>query len=394
MMVPSGPETVIDLKETDLPPDGPTSIPVPDSSAASPGASPGPSPVRAPLPAKYDALRGRRILVTGAAGFIGGALFRRLAAAGLDVTGTAWHADEVARLRADGLRAERLDLFSDDGFAGAVAGMDMVFHVAAMFQETEYDEAAYLKVNRDGALRLARDAAAAGVRRFVHCSTVGVHGAVKEIPATETTPFNPMDEYHRTKLAGELAVLDWAKGLPPEEAPGGMTVVANRPAMVYGPGDMRMLKLFRQVLSGRFVMVGSGRTLAHLGHVDDQVTSFLDCAVASREAAHLEAFNIASGEPLSLNELVRIVAEEGGVAVPRLRVPVAPVWAAGAVCEALWAPFGARPPLFRRRVGFFTHDRAFDLTKARERLGYVSAVPHREGIRGTIAWYRAKGLVG
>lgn len=341
------------------------------------------------LPEKYAEIKGKRLLVTGAAGFIGGALFRRLAAYGLDVVGTVWRPEEAEALRAEGYRAEVLDLLSDDPFDGFVANMDIVFHVAAMFQETEYNEATYMKANRDGALKLCKAAADAGVPRFVHCSTVGVHGDVKELPCKETTPFNPMDQYHRTKLAGEIAIFDFAKTLPED----GMIVTANRPAMVYGPGDMRMLKLFQRVLTGRFMMIGNGQVMAHLGHIEDQVDSFLDCAVADRDQVHLEAFNIASDDPISLEALVNMISDQGGVARPKRRVPVAPVWFAGLICEILWLPFKARPPLFRRRVGFFTHNRAFDLSKAREKLGYQSRVDNGAGIAETIAWYRERNLI-
>ncbi len=223
----------------------------------------------------------------------------------------------------------------------------------------------------------------------MRCSTVGVHGDVKEVPCKETSPFNPMDDYHRTKLAGELAILEFARTLPPD----GMVVTVNRPAMVYGPGDRRMLKLFRSILHRRFYMVGSGEVFAHLGYIDDQIDSFLLCAVAPRENVHLEAFNIASDEPITLNQLARIVADEGGATLPRIRIPVFPVWLAGLICEVTCAPFGVRPPLFRRRVGFFTHNRAFDLSKARSRLGYRSRWDHRSGIAETIRWYREQKLV-
>lgn len=334
-------------------------------------------------------LAGKKLLVTGAAGFIGGALFRRLAELGHDVTGTVLYEQEARKLREEGYRAEILDLASEEPWDDLLRGTDLVFHVAARFQEVEDDESGYDRVNHLGALRLAETAARVGVERFVHCSTVGVHGDVREIPATETSPFNPMDLYHRTKLRGELAIFEFARGLPAD----GMVVTANRPAMVYGPGDLRMYKIFRAVLSRRFAMIGSGEVLAHLGYIDDQTDSFIFCATAPREAVHGEAFNIASGAPLTLNEMVRLIAEEGGVAPPRLRIPVAPVWAAAWACEMLCKPLRISPPLFRRRVGFFTHNRAFDLRKAKERLGYESRWGHREGIARTIAWYRQSGLL-
>lgn len=330
-----------------------------------------------------------RVLVTGAAGFIGGALFRRLADAGLDVVGTVLHPEEAQSLRDEGYRAEVLDLADDGPWDDLLRGVDIVFHVAARFQEVEDDESGYDRVNNRGSLKLARTAARAGVHRFVHCSTVGVHGDVKEVPATESTPFNPMDEYHRTKLAGELAILDFARTLPVD----GMTVTVNRPAMVYGPGDLRMLKLFKAIDSGRFRMIGSGKVLAHLGYIDDQVDSFLLCATAPREDVHCEAFNIASGKPIPLNELAEMIAEECGVELPRLHVPVSPVWMLAWACEIAWRPFKRPPPLFRRRVGFFTHDRAFDLSKARQRLKYEPEWNERDGIAATIDWYRREALL-
>lgn len=342
-----------------------------------------------PVPGDFGELEGQKILVTGAAGFIGGALFRRLVEYGLDVVGTVLYDSEADELRRHGYRAEVLDLAGDEDWDPLLKNIDVVLNIAALFQEAEQGESMYHKVNVDGTLKLVRTAQRSGVRRFVHCSTVGVHGDVKEVPCTEQSPYNPMDEYHRTKLEGELAVLDCARGLPDDD----MVVTVNRPAMVYGPGDVRMLKLFQTIASGRFIMIGSGRVLAHLGYIDDQVDSLLLGAVRPRADVHLESFNIASGGYITLNELVAAIARESGSRVPGFKIPVAPVWLAGLLCELACRPFGIKPPIFRRRVGFFTHNRAFDLSKARDKLGYVSKVDHEEGIRLTLEWYRRHGFI-
>jgi nucleoside-diphosphate-sugar epimerase len=332
-------------------------------------------------------LERKSLLVTGAAGYIGGVLFRYLADSGLKVLGTVLEAREAEALRLAGYNAAVLNLADDGSWDSLLEGVDVVFHIAAMFQEYEGSRALYQKVNCDGALKLAQTAARQGVSRFVHCSTVGVHGAVKEIPCRETSPFNPMDIYHETKLAGELAVLDFARSLPAD----GMVVAVNRPAMVYGPGDTRMmLKLFQMIDSGRFRMIGSGEVLAHLGYIDDQVDSFILCATAPSDQVHGEAFNIASDRPCTLNELVNSIGETLGVAVSKQSVPVWPVWMAAWLCEIVCKPLGVRPPLFRRRVGFFTHNRSFDLTKAQERLGYVSRWKLADGIAETAKWYKSR----
>ncbi|MGE3833070.1 MAG: NAD-dependent epimerase/dehydratase family protein [Parvibaculaceae bacterium] len=334
-------------------------------------------------------LSGKRLLVTGAAGFIGGALFQRLRELGLDVVGTVLEPSERDAIKRAGGNAELLDLASEQPWNDLLRNVDIVFNVAAMFNETEASEPEYDRVNNAAVLKLAQTAERCGCERMVHVSTVGVHGHVKEFPARETSPYNPMDLYHRTKLAGELSLLDYGRTLPED----GMVVTVNRPAMVYGPGDMRQLKLFKAVLSRRFAMIGSGRTWAHFGYIADQVDSLLLGAVMPRKAVHGEAFNIASGEPVRLNDLVARIASIGGVPAPRLRIPLAPVLAGAFVIEQLCRPLRIRPPLSRRRVGFFTHNRGFDLTKAREGLGYRSSWDLDSGLGETIRWYRENGLV-
>ena len=292
-------------------------------------------------------------------------------------------------MRAEGFRVDVLDLTSDEPWDRFVENVDIVFHIAAAFQEIEKSEDYYDEVNNRAVVKLAQAANEAGVERFVHCSTVGVHGDVKQIPCTEMTPFNPMDIYHKTKLQGELALLEYAKTLGDD----GMVVTVNRPAMVYGPGDTRMMKLFQSIFKRRFVMIGSGETLAHLGYIDDQVDSLILCGTRPKADVHMEAFNIASDQPISLNEMTRLIAEEGKIRLPRWRVPVWLVWSAAVACEILWRPFGARPPLFRRRVGFFTHNRAFDISKARSKIGYDPKWQEEAGLVEAIKWYKQEGYL-
>jgi len=342
-----------------------------------------------PLPDQYKDLIGKKMLVTGAAGFIGGALFKRLMEYQLDVVGTVLYEEEATALKEKGYRAATLDLASEDDWDEQLQGIDIVFNIAALFQEVENSEAMFHKVNVDGTLKLVKAAEKAGVGRFVHCSTVGVHGHVKQIPCTEETPYNPMDEYHRTKLDGELAVLEYAKTLTDD----GMIVTVNRPAMVYGPGDTRMMKLFKTIHSGKFMMIGSGEVLAHLGYIDDQVDSLILSGVGPRKKIHLQAFNIASDHPVTLNELSRYIADAADVKLSKIRIPVFPVWFVALLCETICRPIGVKPPIFRRRVGFFTHNRAFDLTKAANLLGYHSKMDAQEGVKKTLDWYKEKGLL-
>lgn len=264
----------------------------------------------------------------------------------------------------------------------AAAGADVVYHIAAIYRQAGLREDEYRAVNARAVATVIEAASRAGVRRLVHCSTVGVHGDVEHPPAAEDAPLEPGDIYQVTKLEGEQIARDTA-------ARTGMEVVIARPTGIYGPGDRRLLKLFRGVARRRFVVLGSGEIFYHLTYIDDLIEGFRLCAEVPGAAGR--TYILAGGEVTTLNELIRRIAEVAGVEPPAWHLPVWPFWTAGAACEAICAPFGIEPPLYRRRVDFFTKSRAFDITRARQELGYAPKVTLREGIRRTLEWYRSAG---
>jgi nucleoside-diphosphate-sugar epimerase len=216
----------------------------------------------------------------------------------------------------------------------------------------------------------------------VHCSTVGVHGDVEHPPADEDAPLRPGDVYQRTKLEGERLGRAAA-------ARTGVELTIARPTGIYGPGDRRLLKLFRGVARRRFIVLGRGDIFYHLTYIDDLVEGFRLCGEVPAAAGR--TYILGGGDVTTLNELVERIARIAGVAPRRVHLPVWPFWTAGAVCEAVCAPFGIEPPLYRRRVDFFTKSRAFRIDRARRELGYAPAVSLDDGIRRTLAWYRQQG---
>ena len=168
----------------------------------------------------------------------------------------------------------------------------------------------------------------------------------------------------------------------------GVEVVIARPTGIYGPGDRRLLKLFRGIAHRRFVILGSGNIFYHLTYIDDLVEGFRLCGEVPAAAGR--TYILAGGEVTTLNELAGLIAGEAGVAPPRVHLPVWPFWLAGAACEAICAPLRIEPPIYRRRVDFFTKSRAFDISRARAELGYDPKIGLREGIRRTLAWYRGE----
>jgi nucleoside-diphosphate-sugar epimerase len=290
-------------------------------------------------------------------------------------------ASQAAELGAAGIEASVGDLTDAAALRRSVDHVDVVYHIAAIYRQAGVPSGRYRAVNATAVGELVSAAAAAGVRRVVHCSTVGVHGDIEGPPATEESPLKPGDIYQRTKLEGER--------IASEAAAGRIELTIARPSGIYGPGDRRLLKLFRGVARRRFVILGPGNIFYHLTYIDDLVEGFRLCGEVPGAAGR--TYILAGGEVTTLKELVGIIADEAGVPAPTLTFPVWPVWIAGALCEAVCVPLGIEPPLYRRRVDFFTKSRAFDIARARQELGYRPGVGLREGIGRTLAWYREHG---
>jgi len=324
-----------------------------------------------------------RVLVTGATGFTGGHLARGLAARGHHVVALVREEARGAGLGQD-ITLVRGDIRDPAAVERAARGVEVVYHIAAIYRQAGLRDAEYRDVNARAVRTVIEAAARTGVRRVVHCSTVGVQGDIQHPPATEDAPLAPGDIYQVTKLEGEAAARDTATRT-------GVEVVIARPTGIYGPGDRRLLKLFRGVARRRFVVLGSGDIFYHLTYIDDLVEGFRLCGEIAAAAGR--TYILAGSEVTSLNELVRIIADVAGVPPPRLHLPVWPVWAAGAACEAICAPLGIAPPIYRRRVDFFTKSRAFDISRARAELGFEPRVGLREGIRRTLDWYRLNGWI-
>jgi dihydroflavonol-4-reductase len=323
-----------------------------------------------------------RVALTGASGYTGGRLLAALLARGDEVSALVRGGAGRGTPPGKGARLVEGDLTDGRGLASLVEGAQAVIHVAAVYRTAGHRDSYYRDVNVGGTERLLEAAVRSGVRRFVHTSSVGVHGHVEKPPADETTPLAPGDIYQVTKAEAERLALQY-------HGKGGLLVTVVRPGAIYGPGETRLLKLFRAIARGRYAIVGSGRPYYHPVYIDDLVSGFL--LALDRPEAPGEAFLIAGPRYVSQSELAAIIARHTHGRVLPFRIPAWPVQLAGDLCEALCVPFGIEPPLHRRRVDFWTKSRAFSIEKARRLLGYAPAVDVEEGIARTAAWYSKEG---
>lgn len=323
-----------------------------------------------------------RVALTGATGYTGGRLLAALRERGDSVRALARAASVTPELLASGASIVEGDLRDPIALRKLVEGAEGVLHVAAVYRTAGHPDSYYREVNVGGTERLLEAAAQAGVARFVHTSTVGVLGHIERPPADESAPLAPGDIYQETKAEAETRAVAFGKrrGLP---------VAVVRPGAIYGPGERRLLKLFRAIARGRYAVVGSGRPFYHPVFIDDLVAGFL--LALDHPAAAGESFIIAGERYISQDALGALVASATGGRVLPFHVPAWPLLAAGALCEAVCVPLGIEPPLHRRRMEFWVKSRAFSIDKAKRLLGYAPQVDLEAGIRRTAAWYREAG---
>jgi nucleoside-diphosphate-sugar epimerase len=328
---------------------------------------------------------GADILVTGAGGFIGGAVARTLAEQpDLTVRG----ATRDGRPLGDGIVACRLDICDQAALATALHGVDAVVHCAVGSRETTVD----------GTRMLLRAALAAGVRRIVHFSSIAVYGTQSGAVAEEAVLVSPAGRgYAHWKAAAEATCR--------EVALAGADVIILRPAIVYGPGSMLWIVVpARRLLSGQWGALGEiGRGTCNAVHVADVAAACLAAIRAPAQPGRAEAFNIAGHETISWSGWYARLAEALGcpplpaVSPSAWRRRVAAVLPLKALARLL--PFTRRMvegrmlgAPSRSELVLFGLAATYPVHKAASGLGWQPRIGLDEGLANAVAWLRSAGL--
>lgn len=319
-------------------------------------------------------MTGSRVLVTGAAGFIGQHCLRYLAARGWQVTAIDVH-EPQAPVPA-GVQFRLVDLCDRAQLAQVLASQEVVINLASVHLDVSASDEKFESVNVRAVGQLVELCAAARVRRLVHVSSVGVYGHVANPPAAEDAPLAPVNTYERTKRAGEEAARKAA-------AQYGVDMVIVRPSWVYGAGCPRTEKLVGALRRGRFFYIGPARNLRHPVYIDDFLDGVLLAANAGPEASG-KTFNLAGPMWLPLDKMVNTFAEAIGARPPHLRIPRWLGLSLGWAAELAGATLKIDPPISRRTLAFFENDNAFDISSARRLLKFDPQTDLMSGVRRSV----------
>lgn len=315
-------------------------------------------------------LRDKRVLVTGATGFIGGRLSERLVAEeNVRVRALVRTPGKADRLASSGMEIVQADVTDQDSLRRAVEGCQVVFHCAALMHDAEADADGFRRVNVEGVRNMLEAAAEASLERFVLTSSIAVYGISPKQGTRETDPHQLTGmSYSDSKIEAEQVALGHHKKT-------GTPLIIIRPANVYGPrSSFWTVELLMMIKSNKLMLIDGGSGMANQVYIDNLVDAMI--LAAENDQAVGEAFIISDGEKTDWKEFLGYYARMLG------REPLP----SSSTTEALSS-------LTPAEVGYWTQTGTFDITKAKSILGYTPRISLREGMKRTEQWLREAGYI-
>ncbi|HUU01983.1 MAG TPA: NAD-dependent epimerase/dehydratase family protein [Myxococcota bacterium] len=322
------------------------------------------------------------VLVTGAGGFIGSTLCRALVEAGCEVRGLDLPGTGSRGLEKIGVRLFEGDICRPDSLAEPFTGVATVFHLAALARDWG-KRSLFMAINAGGTKNALDAAAAAGVRRFAHMSSLAIHSFSGHHDADESTPAgNHINGYCSSKIAAEKIVQD-------AQAAGKFETTIIRPgAIIHGPGDTTAFTQLAAFLEkSKMMLVGGGCQLTCYSYAENLVRGMIMAAASPAGAG--ETFILTDDLRISVRDYMTAVCRALGLPAEFTSIPAPLARAGGWTFEMLWKLAGAKnPPIVHRyRVGLVARDFHFCCEKAKRVLGYSPKIPFEEGLASTARWY-------
>ena len=327
------------------------------------------------------------VLITGGTGFIGSRLALRCLEEGHSVRvlgqeNNAAESETSAMLAGSGAEVLLVSITDQQKVAEALQGVDVVYHLAAAQHEANIPDSRFWEVNVNGTRNILEASVTAGVKRLVYGSTIGVYGSAPNGTLDEDSPLRPDNIYGVTKLEAEKLALSFAAQLP---------VVAIRISETYGPGDRRLLKLFKAIKKNRFFVIGKGTNLHHPIFIDDLIRGLIHAA--ANQAINGKVLILSGKEPVTTNQMASTIAAEVGGKVPRWHAPLLPFLSLAVAMAKTMGPLGMQPPLHPRRMDFFRTSFIFSGVQAAQALEFTPQIGFKEGVRQTASWYTEMGYL-
>lgn len=324
-----------------------------------------------------------KTLITGATGFLGGALTRRLHSMGWDATALGRNALKLEQLEREGIRALQLDITQKDELTAACQGQELVFHCAALPSPWGNFETFY-QANVIGTRNMARACLENKVKRLVYVSTPSIYFDYNSrigVKESDALP-EPISNYAHTKLLAEEEI---DKGFA-----NGLAVISIRPRAIFGEGDTVIFpRLIPRLQSGGLPILGDGENVVDLTYVENVVDALLLCAESPANTLG-KKYNISNGEPVKIWKLIERICDELDLPHPKRKISHRTANAIATALELIYTliPTHPEPPLTRISVSMMANSTTLDISAAKNELGYQPRVSVEEGVERFLRWWK------
>lgn len=325
------------------------------------------------------------VLLTGASGFIGKNLCAYLKSKGIKVI---FVVRDKAKLRDAGEIVGGSQLIEGDlnepcTLAKLPENIDVVIHAAARLGEWKADKRLIMQANVQVTENLLGWFSRSQCKQFVFISTPGVQGFGHKL-AKETAPYHPRGVYEESKVLAEEKIRNYRFTT-------GQHWTIIRPDFVYGPGDMRRLKLYKRIMRRQWIRIGSGTSVIRPTYVEDVCRAVYICL--KNPKAYSQVFNVGGAELISSEDYIKTIAGILGVKPLPLRIPTALAKIGAEASECLAKMTNTNPIVTKGQIEFLIQDHGTDISKIKEVLGCEPTTSFDAGMRSTLSWAREKNLL-
>lgn len=330
----------------------------------------------------------KKVLVTGATGFIGRHIIRDLLKQGYKIRILSRNLKSFN----DNIKVIKGDITNANSLKKACSDVDYVLHLAALTNVDKFtpnQHALFKKINVNGTINLLN--ACDDVERFIHFSSIDALGIIEDKVLNENSEANPSRPYEISKYESELKVKKYEKE-------NGIPTTILRPALVYGEGEIIdlmkinvvVLQMCKMIKKHIFPIIGSGKNHLPFTHVKNIVDGTL-LALNSKKAIG-QTYFLGDERSYSLNETVKIISDIQGVKFPGFHIPKPIAYTAAFFFETIGNLLKVNPPLSKSGIEYITANRLFSIKKAKIDFNY-NPINLKEGLKRTIEWYNLKGYL-
>ena len=326
-----------------------------------------------------------KILVTGATGFIGQWLVSELIEQPKhEIIALVRKESDVNKLKdKKGLSIIEVD-YETQNLTEKFENVDVCIHLIGQMGEFGVSEEKFMDVNVNLTYKILNICEEKGVKQFIFCSTPGVQGFGNRM-AAEEQPYAPRNAYEKTKVMAEETIIDFCKTSK-------MKYTIIRPDFVYGPGDTRRVKLYKNIKNKKFILTTDGKAFLHPTYITDVTQGFIKSI--GNMKAYNEIFNISAEKDVTALQYLKTIAECNGSKLIHINIGYRISIIAATLIEKIYKLFIHRDAFVtKNKIDFLALDHSTSNDKAQRLLEYIPQVDIAEGMRKTIEWCRNENLL-